>query len=104
MVNAADCNQEEILAGIRRGNFYATQGPDFRKIEYAENTGKVEASPVTYIRLIGPRRAGRLVHALGMGPICRTEFQLPAGWPYARLEIEGAAGKRALTNSLWLSY
>ncbi len=100
MVNAADCTQQEILESIRLGNFYATQGPEFKTIEYGENTVTVETSPVTYVRLIGPRRTGKWIHALGKKPICRAEFELPRSWPYVRLEIEDAAGKMAWSNPL----
>ena len=101
MANAANCSYQEILEGIRRGNFYATQGPDFYTIEYGTNTIKVETSPVTYVRLIGPRRTGKWIHGLGKEPICRAEFELPLNWPYARLEIEDERGKRAWSNPLW---
>jgi hypothetical protein len=101
MVNAAECSRHEILESMRQGNYYSTQGPEFKTIEYIDNTVRVETSPVTYVRLIGPRRTGRWVHALGKKPIGRAEFELPGDWPYARLEIEDAAGKRAWTNPLW---
>ena len=101
MVNAADCTQQEILENIRRGNFYSTQGPEFKTIEFGENSVSVETSAVTYVRLIGPRRTGQWVHALGKNPIFRAEFDLSCDWPYARLEIEDAGGKRAWSNPLW---
>jgi hypothetical protein len=103
MVNAAECSRKEILEGMRQGNFYATQGPDFKTIEYGEDTVTVETSPVTYVRLIGPRRTGEWIHAIGKEPICRAEFELPRDWPYARLEIEDAVGKRAWSNPLWVT-
>lgn len=101
MVNAADCSQQEILANLRRGNFYASQGPSFKSIEYGENSIAVETSPVVYVRLIGPRRSGKWINALNKSPIQHTEFELPPNWPYARLEIEDAFGKKAWTNPLW---
>jgi hypothetical protein len=78
-----------------------SQGPEFKKIQYSENTVTVETSAVTYVRRIGPRRTGKWIHALGKEPICRAEFDLPCDWPYARLEIEDAVGKRAWSNPLW---
>jgi hypothetical protein len=42
------------------------------------------------------------IHALGQKPIRQAEFELPRDWPYARLEIEDAAGKRAWSNPLWV--
>jgi hypothetical protein len=103
MVNAASCTQEEILSSIRRGNFYASQGPEFKTIEYSASGVKVETSPVTYVRLIGARMAGSWIKAKGTEPLLQAEFQLPSDWPYARLEIEDTNGKRAWSNPLWLS-
>jgi hypothetical protein len=34
-------------------------------------------------------------------PLLQAEFELPTDWPYARLEIEDAYGKRAWSNPLW---
>jgi hypothetical protein len=101
MVNAVDCTQDSILEGIRLGNFYATQGPEFKSITYLENSVTVETSPASYVRLIGPRRKGQWINAHQAESITRAEFELPQDWPYARLEIEDADGKRAWSNPLW---
>lgn len=103
MVNAAACTQDEILNNIRRGNFYASQGPQFKTIEYASNSVKVETSPVAYVRLIGSRMTGSWVKAKENVPLLQAEFQLPSDWPYARIEIEDINGKRAWSNPLWFS-
>jgi hypothetical protein len=103
MVNAACCTEKEILDNIRRGNFYASQGPEFKTIEYSANTVKVETSPIAYVRLIGPRMTGNWIKAKDKESVLQAEFQLPPDWPYARLEIEDADGKRAWSNPLWFS-
>jgi hypothetical protein len=101
MVNAAACTEKEILDGIRQGNFFATQGPKFRSIEYDQNRVVVKTSPVVYARLIGERRIGKWIAAPAEKPLQQAEFELPSDWPYARLEIEDAAGKQAWSNPLW---
>jgi hypothetical protein len=103
MVNAASCTQEEIMDNIRSGNFYASQGPEFKTIEYSKHAVKVETSPVVYVRLIGTRMDGSWVQAKDNEPLLQAEFQLPPDWPYARLEIEDADGKLAWSNPLWCS-
>ncbi|MGD2097284.1 MAG: CehA/McbA family metallohydrolase [Desulfobacterales bacterium] len=103
MVNAAACAREEILHNIRRGNFYATQGPEFKAIEYSYDRVRVETSPVAYIRLIGSRMTGSWVKAKENAPLLQAEFQLPSDWPYARIEIEDIDGKRAWSNPLLFS-
>jgi hypothetical protein len=104
MVKAASCTQEEILYNIRRGNFYASQGPEFKNIECSEKTVRVETTPVAYVRLIGPRMAGTWIKARESETVVKAEFDLPSDWPYARLEIEDSDGKRSWTNPLWFSY
>ena len=64
----------------------------------------METSPAAYVRLIGPRMTGNWIKAKEKKLILQAEFQLPPAWPYARLEIEAADGKRAWTNSLWFSF
>jgi hypothetical protein len=104
MVNAASCTQEEILYNIRRGNFYASQGPEFKNIECSKNSVRVETSPVAYVRLIGPRMAGTWIKARENETVVHAELELPIDWPYARLEIEDRDGKRSWTNPLWFSF
>jgi len=102
MVNAPVCTQAEILSNIREGNFYATQGPEFKSIEYSGTSVTLETSPVAYIRLIGPRRVGNWIHSIGTKQsLTQAKFELPTDWPYARIEIEDASGKLAWSNSLW---
>lgn len=101
MVNASTCTEAEVLAAIRSGNFYATQGPEFKSIEYARNKVLLETSPVVFVRLIGPRRVGKWISVSRKSPLRQAEFDLPPDWSYARLEIEDASGKRAWTNPLW---
>jgi hypothetical protein len=103
MVNAPACTQAQILSSIHEGNFYATQGPEFKSIEYSGTKVTVKTSPVTYIRLIGPRRVGKWLHSIdSKKSLLQAEFELPTDWPYARIEIEDAKGKLAWSNSLWI--
>jgi hypothetical protein len=46
---------------------------------------------------------GSWLKAKGDAPLLQAEFQLPSDWPYARIEIEDADGKRAWSNSLMFS-
>ena len=77
MVNAAGCTQEEILSSIRWGNFYASQGPDFKTIEYSSASVRVETSPVIYARLIGSRLDGSWLSA---SSAAGNLFWVKAGW------------------------
>ncbi len=45
MVNAPELTRNGIMYAIRRGNFYASQGPRFERISYGEGTVSVQYSP-----------------------------------------------------------
>lgn len=101
MVNAPELSPEAITASIRQGNFYSSNGPEFRTI-YIERGNRVvaETSPVVHARLIGPRDKNKYKGALGREPVTDIHFRIPDEWPFARLEIEDADGKTAWSNPL----
>lgn len=59
----------------------------------------VETSPAKYVHLIGPRRIESWRHAISGNASCWAQFEILRGWPYARIEIENADGKRAYSQS-----
>lgn len=103
MVNAPACSREALLAALRRGNYYSSCGPEFRRIERQGERVCVQTSAVQFVRLVGPGWCGERHGAFTGGDrITEAAFNIPADWPYAYLEIEDAAGRRAWTNTLFL--
>ncbi len=100
MVKAPACTAAEILAALRRGDFYGTCGPEFRTIESVPGRVSVQTSPVRFARLVGPRWYGQRVGAFRGKLLTEASFEVPADWPYAYVEIEDAHGRRAWTNTL----
>ena len=49
MAAASELTEEGVKGAIRKGDFYASQGPEFHRIEMDGNTVKVWCSPVKYI-------------------------------------------------------
>ncbi len=128
MVNSEERTHAAIWQGIREGNYYSTNGPRFQSIvveseeaatadrgdadrgapadtvsetTVRERTVQVHTSPVHFIRLVGPRYSGYSLGEYG-GFIDRASLKIPSDWAYARIEIEGPAGLRAWTNSLFV--
>ena len=103
MVNAAERSRAAIQAALRAGHYYSSMGPEFHAIHCDGNRVRVETSAVQYIRLVGPkwRGHGKAIGAQGDQPIQAAEFEIPANWAYAYLEIEDSQHRRAWTNTLF---
>ncbi len=103
MVKARKLTREAILDAIRKGHFYATQGPAIRSLRASGGTVHLICSPVRKIvwHTEGPN--GLLVVA-GNGLLSRARYPLKraAGKSgYLRLEITDAAGRKAWSNPIW---
>ena len=102
VVNAAGRTTTQIVAAIRRGNFYASCGPQFHTIHCDGAFVEVETSPVQFIRLVGPAYRGQRQGSFDGRQLTGARFPLPADWDYVYLDIEDANGRRAWTNTLFL--
>jgi hypothetical protein len=100
VASAAACTRDAILDAIRRGRFYASQGPSFQSIEVEGARLNIRTSPIRFARLIGPRHRGIWIHE--PGGFREASFRLPVGWGRVRLEIEDADKNRAWTNPIQL--
>lgn len=100
MVKAEANTAETILAALKSGAYYASQGPAIHHVEIDGDHLNIETSAVKSAWLVG--RAAR--SAAVMGPdMTRARFPLEKfadGW--ARLIIADAEGRRAWTNPLYL--
>ncbi|MGC8779357.1 MAG: PHP domain-containing protein [Anaerolineae bacterium] len=100
VVNAAARTAEGIVEAIRRGNYYASCGPEFHTIRLHDGQVEVETSPVRFIRLVGPAYRGQRIGSFDGQRYTAARFALPDDWDYAYLEIEDECGRRAWTNNL----
>ncbi|MHC4887220.1 MAG: CehA/McbA family metallohydrolase [Planctomycetota bacterium] len=102
MVGAETCTREAIHSAIRAGHFYSSCGPEFKDISWDGTRVSVKTSPVRFIRLVGAGPACSRRGGFEGGKQTEAEFEVNPAWPFARLEIEDAAGKRAWTNPLFV--
>jgi hypothetical protein len=100
MVNAPECTPEALMAALREGSFYSTQGPEFVSIEYAQGKVTIHTSPVQFVRLVGPADKGMRVGSFDGETRQVAAFNILPSWPYAYIEIEDVHGRRAWTNAL----
>lgn len=109
VANAPACTREKIMDAIKTGNFYSSCGPAFHSIEPVtppESTAvslHVRTSPVSHIRLVGPRWSGKRIGSFEGEQFSEATFEIPQDWTTARVEIEDENGRRAWTNQLFKS-
>jgi len=101
VANAPECTRDAILDALRRGNFYASCGPQLFSLALNDDQLEIEMSPVRFVRLVGPGPRGVRWGSFGGPLIERLRVAVPRDWSYVYLEIEDAAGRRAWTQSLF---
>ncbi len=101
MVKAEENEPEALLAALKRGDFYASQGPELRRVALEGDWIELECSAVTAIVLQGAGTAATALHGASM-----TRARLPIERfresPFLRVTIRDAAGRRAWSNPIYL--
>lgn len=99
MVKAMENTPEALLAALKSGAFYSSQGPELRDIRLEEGRVVVESSAVVSVILQGKGTAARAVHGHSM---TRAELALErfAASPWLRVTVIDAGGKRAWSNPM----
>ncbi len=97
MLQADALTPEGVIAALRRGSFYASQGPEFIHVELMDGELVVHTSPVNVCTFISNLAwtQGRCRCGVGMR---ENIYPLQPGEKFIRCEIVDAQGRRA-----WLS-
>jgi hypothetical protein len=116
MVKAPALTTAAIMAALRTGAFYATEGPQILDVETEVSQVKsgdpskppaerrvvrVKCSPARTIVVKGPRSVGRRVDAPERKDLTEAELTLPSPIKYLRVEITDVNGKKAWSNPLF---
>ncbi|MBL9054455.1 MAG: phosphotransferase [Tabrizicola sp.] len=101
MVKAQANTPEDLLAALKRGDFYSTQGPELRDVRIEDGHLVVDCSAVSSIIAIGWGTGAKAVHghSLTTGAVPLTRLN---NSPWVRAAVIDAAGKRAWSNPIWL--
>ncbi len=98
MVCAEELTAEAIIGALKRGEYYASQGPEIKRAELDEGAGiyRVECSPVSRIAFYSnlPWSPGRCLNGEGM---TEGEYRLgpEKGERWVRCEVIDGMGRRA---------
>lgn len=100
-VKAEQNTPEALLAALKSGAFYASQGPDLHHIELRGETLHVHCSEAVSVIAQGHGSATRAVHGAG-----RTAAELPLerfrSGDWLRVTVVDAEGRKAWSNPIWL--
>lgn len=101
MVKSEENSPEALLAALKAGLFYSSQGPEIRALHVEDGAIEVECSAASAVMVLGHGSAGVAVHGHSM-----TRARIPfdprcAASPWLRVTVVDAAGKRAWSNPIW---
>jgi hypothetical protein len=108
-VKAESAEPEALLAALKAGHFYASQGPRLINVEVSRHEVTVACSPVDAVALVtGSSRAisriGR--HITGatfeLSEASRQAWVDPGAIAWFRIVVIDAARRRAWTNPIWV--
>lgn len=99
MAEAAECTEEAILAAVREGNFYATQGPEVHAFREGDEI-VVKCSPCDEIVFFSDCLWCKRVFT-GDG-LREARYQINELDHYVRVQVTDKSGKRGFTNFIVL--
>jgi predicted metal-dependent phosphoesterase TrpH len=108
-VKAESLDPEALLAALKAGHYYATQGPRIHELALSGDELTISCSPVNAISVMGG--TSRAAHRIGcaitsatldLGGLERSWLPQQARSPWLRVALIDAAGRRAWTNPIWL--
>jgi len=103
VVNTGDRSAKSIMHAIRRGNYYSSCGPEFETIDFDGENMHITVSPVQFIRLVGPASLGQRMGSFDGRLLSHASARVPADWDYVYIEIEDENGRRAWSNTLFMT-
>jgi predicted metal-dependent phosphoesterase TrpH len=100
MVKAPENTPEALLAALKAGAFYSSQGPELRDVYLDGDEVVVESSAAVSVVAMGHGTGAKAVHGHSM-----THTRVPLtrlnNSPWVRVAVIDAAGKRAWSNPIW---
>ncbi|MBD3765501.1 MAG: CehA/McbA family metallohydrolase [Rhodobacterales bacterium] len=100
MVRAEANEPEELLAALKDGAFYSSQGPEIRDVRLTGATVQVDCSAAVTVIAQGSGTGAVAVHGASMTTAEVKLARLGAS-PYVRVTVIDAAGRRAWSNPIW---
>lgn len=101
MVKAMSNAPDALLAALKAGAFYSSQGPTIEHIDMTGETVEITCSPCQAIMALGRGSLAEQRNGTGLTRAVLPLEKLRRGG-FVRIVIADAAGRRAWTNPVWL--
>jgi len=101
MVKSDALTPVALLAALKAGDYYASQGPDFHRISVEDDTLTIHCSSVDRVTVLGPRARSVTQSGKSMTTATIPLAQFAGDW--LRVVLTDAAGKRAWSNPVTIS-
>jgi hypothetical protein len=100
MVKAERLEPELLLAALKQGDFYSSQGPEIHDIAVNGEEVAVACSAASWIVAAGPGTATHCAHGQDL---TRATLPLDACGEdgYVRVTVTDASGRQAWSNPIW---
>ena len=100
MVKAEENTPETLLAALKRGHFYSSQGPELRGVRFDKKAVEVDCSAVRSVIIQGHGQAAKAVHGESMTR-ARVPLDRLGASPWFRVTVIDHSGRRAWSNPYW---
>ncbi len=101
MVKAEENEPNALVAALKAGHYYSSQGPDIRAVTITDTVVEVECSAAASVIIQGRGTGARGVHGHSMTRASVKRERLGAS-PWLRVTVVDAAGKRAWSQPYWV--
>ena len=99
MVKSRKNTPEALLAALKAGEFYSSQGPEIHQISFAGDHVVVRCSPAETVILVGPASQNVRVHGRSLTS-ARLKFEKFTN-KWCRAVVVDRSGRRAWSNPHW---
>ena len=110
MICAEDNSEESLLKALKTGSFYATQGPEFKKLSWKDGVLEAEFTPCADVTILSNASYGWSIRREEETGELATSFKLeiprvlenPAAYKYLRIQLRDEKGKYAWSMPVFL--
>lgn len=98
-INSESLTYEHVMGALKKGDFYASQGPEIYEIALEGKRLRIKCSPCVSIKVY---TQGRKCFTTFGEELTAIEFELTGQESYLRVTCQDKEGKEANSNAYWL--
>lgn len=100
MVRAETCTPDALVAALKAGQYYSTQGPAITAMAVVGGVLTVECSPAAMVVALGSGSRSKVARGPGLTRAALPLARFTDGW--CRVVVIDADGRHAWSNPVWL--